>query len=196
MVPEVVIGLPVTERPVVPPERATLVTAVLQVVSPLQNVVALALVPEFKFVTGKFPVTSDERLTLPVDKTPEVSLATPVPVDLLPSLPEVSANRTTSSTTEVAVLLEKSPPPPPPGMLTVVVAPAPEAVTPAPVKLRVVTEELNVEPSSCVVIVPPPPLTVLHVRGLMLVQILISGDPDVSIQRSPREPNVGATVPL
>ena len=36
---------------------------VAHVPSPLQNVLDDADVPEFRFVTGKFPVTSAERLT-------------------------------------------------------------------------------------------------------------------------------------
>ena len=47
--------------------------------------------------------------------------------------------------------------PPPPDIFIVAVAPAPLAVTPAPVKLRVVTVVDCVLHSSCTVIVPPPP---------------------------------------
>lgn len=47
--------------------------------------------------------------------------------------------------------------PPPPDIFIVAVAPAPLAVTPAPVKLRVVTVVEVVLHSSCTVIVPPPP---------------------------------------
>ena len=62
MVPVVVIGPPLVVRPVVPPLTLTLVTVpepegVAHVPSPRQKVVADALTPEFKLVTGKFPVT-------------------------------------------------------------------------------------------------------------------------------------------
>jgi hypothetical protein len=43
---------------------------VAHVPSPLQNVLDDADVPEFRFVTGKFPVTSAERLTAAKDGTP------------------------------------------------------------------------------------------------------------------------------
>jgi len=61
-VPELVIGPPDVVRPVVPPDTSTLVTVpdpagVDQMPSPRQNVDALADVPEFKLVTGRFPVT-------------------------------------------------------------------------------------------------------------------------------------------
>ena len=59
-VPVVVIGEPVTEK-ILGAVKATLVTpellGVAQLPSPRQNVVADALVPLFKLVTGKFPVT-------------------------------------------------------------------------------------------------------------------------------------------
>lgn len=66
MVPEPVIGPPDVVRPVVPPETATLVTVpapagVAHVPSPRQKVEDDADVPEFKFVTGRFPVTPDVR---------------------------------------------------------------------------------------------------------------------------------------
>jgi hypothetical protein len=48
--------------------------------------------------------------------------------------------------------------PPPHGIFIVAVAPLPLAVTPAPVKLRVVIVVDCVLHSSCTVIVPPPPL--------------------------------------
>lgn len=43
---------------------------VAHVPSPLQKVVELAEVPEFKFATGRFPVTSAVRLTALEDTTP------------------------------------------------------------------------------------------------------------------------------
>jgi len=43
---------------------------VAHVPSPLQNVLEDADVPEFRLATGKFPVTSAERLTAPKDGTP------------------------------------------------------------------------------------------------------------------------------
>jgi hypothetical protein len=63
IVPDVVIGPPLVVKPVVPPATLIDVTVpalaagVAQDPSPLQNVVADALVPEFKLVTGKLPVT-------------------------------------------------------------------------------------------------------------------------------------------
>jgi hypothetical protein len=62
IVPDPVIGPPEVVRPVVPPETSTLVTVpepagVAQVPSPLQNVLDEADVPEFRFVTGRLPVT-------------------------------------------------------------------------------------------------------------------------------------------
>jgi hypothetical protein len=56
----------------------------------------------------------------------------------------------------VAVVVKVGLPHPPHGIFIVVVAPAPLAVTQAPVKLRVVTVVERLLPSSCVVIVPPP----------------------------------------
>ena len=47
---------------------------------------------------------------------------------------------------------------PPPPIFIVAVAPEPLAVTPAPVKLRVVTVVEVVLHSSCTVSVPPPPV--------------------------------------
>jgi len=60
----------VTVPPVSGPLNVMLVTVPLpggaaHVPSPRQNVVALALVPEFKLVTGKLPVTSVESATAP-----------------------------------------------------------------------------------------------------------------------------------
>ncbi len=43
---------------------------VAHVPSPRQKVVLDALVPEFKFVTGKLPVTSADRLTAPKVASP------------------------------------------------------------------------------------------------------------------------------
>jgi hypothetical protein len=63
IVPDEVIGPPVVDKPVVPPATLIDVTVpalaggVAQDPSPRQNVVADALVPEFKLVTGKLPVT-------------------------------------------------------------------------------------------------------------------------------------------
>ena len=63
IVPELVIGPPLVVRPVVPPATFTEVTVpalaagVAHVPSPRQNVVDDALVPEFKLVTGRLPVT-------------------------------------------------------------------------------------------------------------------------------------------
>ena len=51
------------------------------------------------------------------------------------------------------------PEPPPPEIVIVLVAPVPEAVTPAPTKLSVVAVVDNELPSSCTIIpdIPPPP---------------------------------------
>ena len=63
IVPDEVIGPPVVDKPVVPPATLIDVTVpalaggVAQDPSPRQNVVADALVPEFRLVTGKLPVT-------------------------------------------------------------------------------------------------------------------------------------------
>jgi len=89
-VPLVIIGDPLTE--IKPPVKdcATLVTVpapagVDHVPSPRQKVNADALVPEFKFVTGKLPVTCVARLTLlkvpPSVKLPELVT---VPVKVMP----------------------------------------------------------------------------------------------------------------
>lgn len=62
MVPDVVIGPPVVDKPVVPPATLTDVTVpalaagVAQVPSPRQKVVLDALVPLLRFVTGRLPV--------------------------------------------------------------------------------------------------------------------------------------------
>lgn len=119
MVPVVVIGPPLVVRPVVPPLTLTLVTVpvpegVAHVPSPRQKVVADALTPEFKLVTGKFPVTpvvsgrpvafvkttaegvpsagvvsvgDAERTTEPLP----VDVVTPVPPYATPTTPEVMA---------------------------------------------------------------------------------------------------------
>ena len=89
-VPFVIIGDPLTE--IKPPVKdcATLVTVpapagVDQVPSPRQKVNADALVPELRFVTGKFPVTCVARLT-PLNAPPSVKLPVlvTVPVRVIP----------------------------------------------------------------------------------------------------------------
>ena len=95
IVPEVVIGLPLTVSPVVPPEIATLVTVpvavpagVLQTPSPRQKVVALADVPLLRLPTGKLPVTLVAKLTKVVDVVPVPPLA----IGSVPVTPVVSGS--------------------------------------------------------------------------------------------------------
>ena len=89
-VPAFVIGDPVTVK-MVGMDKPTLVTVpppagVDHVPSPLQKVVALALVPLFKLVTGKFPVTLVVRSIDPANialvtfDTPIVVGKEPVPL--------------------------------------------------------------------------------------------------------------------
>ena len=77
---------PVDVIGVVAPTLVTPVPAgVAQDPSPRQNVVALALVPLFRFVTGRFPVTVVERSTFPhagAKPTPPDSKALPVATSL------------------------------------------------------------------------------------------------------------------
>jgi hypothetical protein len=85
----VVVGLVTVTIPPVQPTVVTVPDAVPagvpQVPSPLQNVVALAEVPEFKFVTGRLPVTLVVKLT----KVVEVDPVPPLAIGSVPVTPVV-----------------------------------------------------------------------------------------------------------
>ena len=82
-------------RPVVPKE--IVVTAVeasvAHVPSPRQKVVELALVPEFRLATGRFPVTSEARRTVNVFDAPLIVLLVRVSVVALPTSVSVVAGK-------------------------------------------------------------------------------------------------------
>jgi len=89
ILPEVV-TVPVSVNPLADPAPLTLVTVpppagVDQVPSPRQKVNADALVPEFRFVTGRLPVTCVDKLT-PLKVPPSVRLPelVTVPVRVMP----------------------------------------------------------------------------------------------------------------
>ena len=55
---------PVVQSPTLLTSPVSVIVGVAQVPSPLQKVLPVALVPEFKFPTGRFPVTPVAKLTL------------------------------------------------------------------------------------------------------------------------------------
>lgn len=72
-----------------------------QVPSPLQKVEELALVPEFRLVTGRLPVTSLARFTLEAESTQLVSFATPLAVDFFIVFQSVPENTTACESVEL-----------------------------------------------------------------------------------------------
>jgi hypothetical protein len=98
---------------------ATLVTVpapvgTAHVPSPRQKVPAEALVPEFRFPTGRFPLTSLARLTdATVLITPPVAFTQPLDVNLPICFPCVLLNIAACPIVEVDVSLVTSPVPPP-----------------------------------------------------------------------------------
>jgi hypothetical protein len=180
IVPLPVIGPPEVVRPVVPPDTSTDVTvpvpAAAHVPSPRQNVDALALVPLFRLVTGRFPVT-------PVVKGSPVALVK-VPLEGVPSTPPFTTNAPADPTAMPRAVTTPVP--------VVVVTGAPPAPPPSTIALATrAVEDAQVEVLEKYGMPPEAPATVRA-----SVPLAVIGEPETVIRPPVNDCATEVTVPV
>ena len=117
-----------------------------------------------------------------VTLSPLASVVKVIPLPATSVSVSVALSATTSDCPDTEIVLNTSPPPP--GIVIVLVAPVPEAVTPAPTKFKVEPAVDNAEPSSCTVSDVPP------------AAAMVTESPDASVVRVIFEPATRVNVSL